>query len=144
MKNIIKHNIRIFALLLFSTTILYSTANLELGNDTKKYDSIFEKIGKTRVGVDENDINKIKNPFIVIEKNVDKNGIKKRRIIYKLNAIFNHKAKINGKWYKKYSKVGIYKLIKVKTNSVLLRSANKSKELFIRKNNGSRFKFSSK
>lgn len=144
LNNIIKYNIRIFAFLLFSTTILYSATNLKLGNDTKNYDSIFEKIGEIRIGVDEKDIKKIKNPFIVIKKNVDKNGTKKRRKIYRLNAIFNSKAMINGKWYKKYSKVGIYKLIKVKTNSVLLRSANTSKELFIRKNNGSKFKFSSK
>jgi len=144
LNTIIKHNIRIFAFLLFSSTFLYSATNLKLGNDTKEYDKIFEKISETRVGVDTKDISKIKNPFIVIKKNIDKNGTKKRRKIYKLNAIFNHKAMINGKWYKKYSKIGIYKLIKVKTNSVLLRSADKSKELFIRKNHGSRFKFSSK
>ncbi len=144
LSSIIKHNIRIFAFLLFSSTFLYSATSLKLGNDTKEYDKIFEKIGKIRVGVNKKEINKIKNPFIVIKKNVDKNGTKKRRKIYKLNAIFNSKAMINRKWYKKYSKVGIYKLIKIKTNSVLLRSANKSKELFIRKNNGPRFKFSSK
>ncbi len=144
LSNIIKHNMRIFAFLLFSSTFLYSATSLKLGNDTKEYDKIFERIGEIRVGVDTKDINKIKNPFIVIQKNVDKNETKKRRKIYKLNAIFNSKAMINGKWYKKYSKVGIYKLIKVKANSVLLRSANKSKELFIRKNNGPRFKFSSK
>jgi len=141
---ITKHNICIFVFLLFSSTFLYSTTNLRLGNDTKEYDKIFEKIGEIRVGVNTKDINKIKSPFIVIKKNIDNNETKKRRIIYELNAIFNNKAMISGKWYKKYSKIGVYKLIKVKKNSVLLRSADKSKELFIRKNNGPRFKFSSK
>lgn len=139
-----KNNIRIFAFLLFSATFLYSTTDLKLGNDTKEYDKIFEKIGEIRVGVDSKVINKIKNPFIVVKKNVDKNATKKHRKIYRLNAIFNQKAMINGKWYKKYSKIGVYKLIKIKTNSVLLRSEDKSKKLFIRKTNGSRFKFSSK
>ena len=141
LNGIIKQSILIFAFLFFSSTFLYSATNLNLGNDTKVYDKIFDKISETRVGIDRKDIEKIKNPFIVIQKNISKNGTKKRRKIYKLNAIFNHKAMINGKWYKRYSKIGVYRLIKVKANSVLLRSADKSKELFIRKNNGSRFKF---
>jgi len=141
---LIKHSMRIFVFLFFLSTFLYSTTNLRLGNDTKEYDNIFKKIGEIRVGIDTKDINKIKNPFIIINKNIDNNETKKQRKIYKLNAIFNHKAMINGKWYKKYSKIGVYKLIKVKTSSVLLRSADKTKELFIRKNNGSKFKFSSK
>ncbi len=135
-----------FIIIVFiSTTIFASDSNLNLGNDTAKYDKIFEQISQTRVGIDSKEINKIKNPFIVIYKNkLDSNGTKKRKIVYKLEAIFDNKAMINGKWYKKYSKIGVYKLAKVKQNSVLLRSANMSKELYIRNRNGSKFQFSSK
>ncbi len=144
LNKIIKKYIRILILLSFSSTLLCSAANLTLGNNTKEYDNIFEKISETRTGIDAKEINKIKNPFIVVKKKLDSNTTKKRKKIYRLNAIFNSKAMINGKWYKKYSKIGVYKLIKIKTNSVLLKSPNTSKELFIRKNNGSKFKFSSK
>ncbi len=129
----------------FTNTTFAATSNLNLGNDTKEYDKIFEQISQTRVGIDSKEINKIKNPFVVIyKKQLDKNGTKKRKIVYKLEAIFDKKAMINGKWYKKYSKIGAYKLVKVRQNSVLLRRAGTSKELYIRNRNGSKFQFSSK
>ncbi len=68
LNNIIKRNIQIFTFLLFLSAFLYSASNLKLGNETKEYDSIFEKIGETRIGIDKKDIDKIKNPFIVIKK----------------------------------------------------------------------------
>ena len=129
----------------FLSNLLFSSSTLILGNSIKDYDKIFEKISETRIGIKPREINKIKNPFIVVYKqNIDSNKTKKPKIVYSLNAIFNNKAMINKKWYKRYSKIGVYKLIKIKKNSVLLRSANKSKELFIREENESKIKFSSK
>ena len=132
-------------MIFFATAVFASSSNLNLGNNTEEYDKIFEQISQTRVGIDPKEIKKIKNPFVVIYKNqLDKNGTKKPKIVYKLEAIFDKKAMINGKWYKKYSKIGAYKLVKVRQNSVLLRSAGTSKELYIRNRNGSKFQFSSK
>ncbi len=122
-----------------------AATKLSLGNETKVYDKIFEKISEIRIGVDTKTINKIKNPFLVIyKKKSESNTTKKPKIIYVLDGIFENKAKVNGKWRKKYSRVGIYKIVKVKRKSVILRNANGTKELFIRKNNGSKIKFSTK
>ncbi len=144
LKNIIKHSKQLFILLALCSSFSFAASSLNLGNDTKEYDKIFEKISETRIGINPREIDKIKNPFIVIYKNVDSNKTKKPKIIYNLDAIFDNKAMINKKWYKKYSKIGVYKLVKIKNHSVLLRSANKSKELFIRKDNESKIKFSTK
>jgi len=131
--------------ILFVPSFLFSVNTLNLGNDTKEYDKIFERISQTRIGIDAKAIDKIKNPFVVIyKKSKDGNKTKKPKIIYKLDAIFDTKAMINGKWYKKHAKIGIYRLVKIKKKSVLLRSQNTSKELFIRKDNESKIKFSSK
>jgi len=127
------------------SSFLYASAELSLGNETKVYDKIFEKIGETRVGANVEDINRLRNPFVVIyRKRKDANGTKRPQITYTLDGIFENKAKINGKWRKKYSKIGTYKLIKIKKRSVVLRNTNENKELFIRNNNDSKIKFSSK
>ena len=122
-----------------------AATKLSLGNETKVYDKIFEKISETRIGVDTKAINKLKNPFLVIyKKESESNTTKKPKIVYVLDGIFENRAKVNGKWRKKYSKVGVYKIVKIKRKSVILRNANGTKELFIRKNNGSKIKFSTK
>ncbi len=128
-----------------SLNFLYAASNLSLGNETKVYDKIFDRISETRVGASEKDINRLKNPFLVIyKKKINSNITKKPKIIYILDGIFDNKARINGKWRKIYTKIGSYKLIKIKRRSVLLRNSNGRKELFIRKNNESKIQFSSK
>ncbi|MFK5881867.1 MAG: hypothetical protein QM482_06600 [Sulfurospirillum sp.] len=145
MKKLINFKNILFIFILFLPAFLFSSANLNLGNNTKQYNKIFERISETRIGVAAKTINKIKNPFVVIYKKAgDTNKTKKAKIIYNLDAIFNKKAMINGKWYKKRAKIGAYRLIKIKKRSVLLRSQNTKKELFIRKDNESKIKFSSK
>jgi hypothetical protein len=135
-------------LFLVSTFIVGSfgaATKLSLGNETKAYDKIFEKISETRIGADIKKINKLKNPFLVIyKKRSESNETKKPKILYILDGIFEKKAKINGKWMKKHSRVGEYKLVKVKHKSVVLQNSNGTKELFIRKNNGSKIKFTTK
>ena len=143
LNKIIKYSMNISIFLLLSSSYLFSSP-LVLGNDTKEYDNIFEKISETRVGIKNKEIEKIKNPFIVIYKQSADSNKTKKKIVYVLDAIFNNKAMINGKWYKRYSKIGTYKLIKIKKSSILLRNTNKTKELFIRNKNESEIKFSSK
>ncbi|NOX16178.1 MAG: hypothetical protein GXP61_09190 [Epsilonproteobacteria bacterium] len=128
-----------------SLNFIYASVKLSLGNETKVYDKIFDKVSETRIGVEEKVISKLKNPFLVIyKKRLDSKKPKKPKIIYTLDGIFDNKAKINGKWRKKYTKIGVYKIVKIKRRSVILRNSNGTKELFIRKNNVSKIKFSSK
>ena len=142
-------NFKLCKILFVCFTIISSlygnSSKLSLGNETKEYDKIFEKIAETRVGISNQEIDKIKSPFIVIYKNPkDKNATKKPKITYTLDAIFDKKAKINGKWIKIYKKIGTYKLVKIKRDSVILKNTNKIKELYIRKKDESKIKFSTK
>lgn len=68
----------------------------------------------------------------------------KQEETFVVTAIFDKKAKINGTWYKLYSEIGEYKLVSIKRNSVIIKSEHSKKELFIRKSNVGKIKFSSK
>ena len=63
---------------------------------------------------------------------------------YILTATLNKKAKINGQWYKLYGEIGDFKLTNIRSNSVIIKNEHSKKELFIRKNDVSKIKFSSK
>jgi len=95
-----------------------------------------------RVGISANEVAKLKDPFIFVKKEVKKE--KKKEAVTKdgkkqtaskgvitkktnkkkgylvLEATMNKSALINGKWYKQGSKVGIFKLKKVRLTSVIL------------------------
>ena len=138
--------------ILFITFIVFlanlnAIANDNFKNEIKKYDDLFKQIGEKRVGASNKRIDSIKNPFILVYKkniSLDGNTTLKSRIIYTLNAIFNNKAKINGKWYKLNSNVNDYKLVKISSKSVIIKNEHSKKELFIRKSDVSQIKFSSK
>ena len=106
-------------------------------------DEQIEAIKPERVGVSQKEISRIKDPFIFLHKTDDsklsktKKGIspaaysrykkvsKRRTIHFKLEAILNKSAMINGRWYKQGSYVYGYKLAKVDRKSVLLIRKNK-------------------
>lgn len=111
----------------------------------QKYDKIFDKVSETRIGISQKELNQTRNPFVVTSRSVEQRRATGRRRVYlRLDAIFDNRAKINGRWIKLYKKIGVYKLVKIKKSSVLLKSSNNTREIFIRKNNGSQIKFSSK
>jgi len=112
-----------------------------LQKDLKRFDSLFEEISKKRKGINKAVINALKDPFVYkkeIKRIVQtKNGkvIKttpKKRVL-KLLAIFNNKAKINGKWYRVNQKIDNYKLLKIRKNSVILRDGGRRITLYLRK-----------
>ena len=141
LKNIIKIS------LLFICLNNLSFANEAYKESVKEYDRFFQEIGEKRVGVDESIINSIKNPFIMKKVEVvvkDNNSTVVKKDIYNLSAIFDKKAKINGKWYKIGDEIGDFKLKMIKTRSVVIANEHYKKELFIRKSNVSKIKFSSK
>jgi len=145
LKKLTKYRFLSLFFLLLLPCLSFSASTLSLGNDVKQYDKIFEKLTQTRVGVENREINRIKNPFVVVySASPTGKKAKKAKRLYSLNAIFDKKVMINGRWYKRYAKIGAYRLIKIRKNSVILRGMSTSKELFIRKNNDFKIKFSSK
>ncbi len=109
-------------------------------NELAWVDEQVEAIKPARVGISDKDISKIKNPFIFLHKNDDsklsgakkgispasyKKVVKRRTLHFRLEAILNKSAMINGKWYKQGSYVHGYKLVKVDRKSVLLIRKNK-------------------
>ncbi len=66
------------------------------------------------------------------DKNVS--SLKAKEINFKLIAIMNNSANINGRWYKLGQKVGSYTLEDIMDDSVFLKSGQKEKILFFDQN----------
>ncbi len=125
-----------FILLLLLTTQLFS-------NELAWVDEQIEAIKPERIGISNTAISKVKSPFIFLEKaddsTVQKNtkGVtspyakyktvtkRKSSIYFRLEAILNKSAMINGKWYKEGKYIYGYKLKKVNRTSVVLIRKNK-------------------
>ena len=138
---------KILIISLFVVVNLLASTNNNIKNEIKEYDTLFEQIGQKRVGVSNSEINIVKNPFLMTNvKTVIKDGntTKIEKVKYVLSAIFSSKAKINGKWYKLNNEIDDFKLTKISSNSVIMRNEHSKKELFIRKSNVGKIKFSSK
>ncbi len=120
-------------------------STLSMGNEVKEYDTIFEKIAVKRVGVEAAAIDRIVNPFIVTYDNsVNFDDNVSQKPLYVLEATLNQRAKINGSWYTIHDQIDIYKLVKIKANSVTLQNETDRKEIFIRTNDESNIKIFSK
>lgn len=142
MKNFTKTILLVF---LFTTPFLVASESLDAR--MKYYNKLFNQIGEKRVGIPNNKIGRLKNPFVIQKKeinilNEDIKVISKPKYI--LNGTFNNRAKINNIWYIKNSQIGEFRLVSIKTNSVIIQNEHSKKELFIRKNNVNKIKFSSK
>ncbi|UCM99524.1 hypothetical protein LCX93_08255 [Sulfurimonas sp. SWIR-19] len=123
-------------LMLLLTSQLFS-------NNLAWVDEQIEAIKPPRIGVSEKEISRIKDPFIFLHKKNDskKNKTGKKTVFgahanykkvmqhstlhFRLDAILNKSAMINGKWYKQGKYIYGYKLAKVGRNSVLLVRKNK-------------------
>ncbi len=103
-----------------------------------------ESIKVERAGLGLNILDNTPNPF-AIEKKVVKEKPKKEKIevkkvkvikqpeeVYELTAILNHRAFINGKWYKVDSKIGTYTIKAIGDMSVILRNVRGEKRLKIK------------
>jgi len=102
--------------------------------------SMIAKIKEERVGITLSKLENTANPFIINKKKevvqaVEKKVIKQVRqeVDYKLHAILNHAAFINGKWYKKGSKLGSYRISYIGKKSVDLTSEKGTKTLSMKK-----------
>ena len=133
---------KVYIFVLFFYIIAYGKVFNEVNYDNlnvKKYDMIFEKIAKKRVGLSDSEIEKVRSPFVtqnILKIIKNKNIIRsKHRNILRLYGILNNKVKINKKWYKIGSKIDGYRLVKIKNSSVVLKKKRKKLELFLRKRN---------
>ncbi len=124
----------------------HAKEHLSLGSEVKEYDKIFERIAERRSGADMIMIDKLVNPFISIntELNTTDGNETAQPLVYILEATFDQKAKINGYWYKKNETVGSFKLVKITRDSVILQNEIEKKELVIRTKDDSNVKIFSK
>jgi len=121
---------------------LFSTL-LSASIDSSDITNMISKIKEERVGVSMITLSGTSNPFIInekketkVEKKTVKSVIAKRVVVesvYTLDAILNHAAFINKKWYKKGNKLGSYTIGSIGTSSVVLKSKSGNKTLFIKK-----------
>ena len=110
----------------------------------KEISRMVESIKVERAGLGLNILDNTPNPF-AIEKKVIKEKPKKEKIevkkvkvikqpeeVYELTAILNHRAFINGKWYKVDSKIGTYTIKAIGDRTVILRNVRGEKRLKIK------------
>ena len=124
-----------------------------VADELKWVDEQIQAIKPPRVGITKSKIDTIRDPFIILKKqlkekptkkaltsnkstiskgNISKsttNAISKQTTSFTLNAIINKSALINGKWYKLHSKLGKYTLSHIDASSVIL--SYKNKELLL-------------
>ncbi len=102
--------------------------------------TMISKIKEERVGIALSKLENTANPFIIVKKErVQQSQDSKveapvhHEIEYRLNAILNHAAFINGKWYKRGDKLGRYRIGYIGKKSVELTSDFGRKTLSIKK-----------
>ena len=144
---ILKSQNFLFTLIFYTTTIWSAQATLSLENEVKVYDQIFEKIAEKRVGADTSRIDRTENPFLMLrsdDENIHRDNSQQKELdkALILEATLEQKAKINGIWYKKNDSVGVFKLIKIQHDHVVLGNQNERKELYMRVKDDSNFKLS--
>lgn len=125
---------RIRAVFIFTCIAISSHANsISLQDKTKVFDTIFESINKKRIGLTDKEISETKNPFIVETNTTNQDDQTKRREkkTYRLEAILVDRAKINDNWHRLKDKIGVYVLVQIKDNSVILDNLGEKLELFL-------------
>lgn len=156
-------NILSMSLILLSTTIM--------SNELSWVDEQVEAIKPSRVGMSNNNIRNIKNPFIFLKKNRPEEKIlvkstkplepqvvpsmstnssntvakttQKSYAKFELSLILNNAAMIGGKWYRIGDKINGYLISEISTSSVLLRKKKKNLLLSM-KNSNSKINFKNK
>lgn len=105
----------LFSILMLCSVSLANNSQAEM----EHYDQLFSAINEQRKGLSESELKSLSDPFLKIKTtNHDNNGSMGEA--FDLQAIFNNKAKINGKWYQAKDNVGEYELASIKSKSVTL------------------------
>ena len=112
--------------------ILLLLANLasfasDAQSEIEGYEDKFAAINHERRGLDASDLNKLSDPFLKTKSVTYDSEGNSTASLFELQALFNNKAKINGKWYYVKDKIGEYELSVIKGTSVVL--ANKEQKI---------------
>jgi hypothetical protein len=115
--------------------------SISLGEE--KITKMIKEIKEERVGIKIEKLEETENPFILVKiKEKEENLTKEEKVIvkeiivekvYRLDAILNHSAFINKKWYKKGAKIDAYSVANIGQQSVLLKSSQGNKILHLKK-----------
>jgi hypothetical protein len=103
--------------------------------DIAKYDRYFNEINEIRVGILNQEIDKLSNPFAVIQTAVTEKTGNTTAPTFSLKAIVEKKVKINDSWLGQGSSIGDLRVIAIKQKSVVLGNENRRLELFLRETN---------
>jgi hypothetical protein len=121
-------------------TILVSSFLSSASLSHEEITEMITKIKEERVGISLEKLENTANPFIINKKKKVVKKIEKEEAVevrqevdYKLHAILNHAAFINGKWYKRGDKLGLYHIVYIGKHSVDIRSEFGNKRLHIKK-----------
>lgn len=111
-------------------------------------DKLVNDIKQERVGLQDKQITGAKDPFIY-SKNRKSYGARgkaggTKKIYYRLNAIFNDEAKINGKWYRLNHRVGHYTLKSIGNDYVVLNRLNRNLRIYLKKAKSKKIKLTVK
>lgn len=92
-----------------------------------KYDAIFDDLSKPRVGLSDEQIASLQDPFYPKEANAPREANQQVDLGYQLVGIMGDKVKLNDKWYGLGEYVGSYKIVQITGNSVIITNDDKNK-----------------
>lgn len=92
-----------------------------------KYDAIFDNLSKPRVGLSDEQIASLQDPFYPKEANAPREANQQVDLGYQLVGIMGDKVKLNDKWYGLGEYVGSYKIVQITGNSVIITNDDENK-----------------
>lgn len=92
-----------------------------------KYDAIFYDLSKPRVGLSDEQIASLQDPFYPKEANAPREANQQVDLGYQLVGIMGDKVKLNDKWYGLGEYVGSYKIVQITGNSVIITNDDENK-----------------
>ena len=92
-----------------------------------KYDAIFDDLSKPRVGLSDEQIASLQDPFYPKEANAPREANQQVDLGYQLVGIMADKVKLNDKWYGLGEYVGSYKIVQITGNSVIITNDDENK-----------------
>lgn len=92
-----------------------------------KYDAIFDDLSRPRVGLSDEQIASLQDPFYPKEANAPREANQQVDLGYQLVGIMGDKVKLNDKWYGLGEYVGSYKIVQITGNSVIITNDDENK-----------------
>ena len=117
---------------LLISTVLFAVDNNQTvapsnGAYKAKYDAIFDDLSKPRVGLSDEQIASLQDPFYPKEANAPREANQQVDLGYQLVGIMGDKVKLNDKWYGLGEYVGSYKIVQITGNSVIITNDDENK-----------------